>query len=240
MQKNIWLWGWHAVAAALNNQARKVDKILIQRQHWNKIQEICHASLLSKIFIAEPHQLNMIANGNSHQGVAILTSQIDFYSIKEWLNVPRETSCLIVADLIQDAHNMGAIIRTAAAFNASGLVVTNRNCAPFDGHLAKSASGALEYLPIIEVVNIANTIDLLQKNDYTVYGLDASGNNNWKMNKKAVIILGQEGKGLRKLTKDKCDYLLSINTSEKFPVLNVSVAAGIAMSRFLDRVIYEN
>lgn len=238
----IWIWGWHAITAALNNRQRKLIKICFLEQHKKRLQEILEKSLHKNTKIN--YEIMEVARmdrlfGRNHQGIAIQVTDINFWNLKDWLAKEEsrkvEKSVIIACDLLEDAHNLGAIIRTAAAFKASAVLITKTKCAPIDGVLAKSAAGGLEIVPIIKVANLSNALIELKDHFYTVFGLDENGSTKWDVCcDKAVIVMGQEGSGLRHLTKKNCDQILSINTNKEFPTLNVSVAAGIAISRFLD------
>lgn len=255
MRNMVWIWGVHAVIAALENRIEKVEKIFITEKYRQKIYDIlskkrpgiCQQKKedpLSRISIEIiPMQKLDQLFGQNHQGIAIYIEQIKFWQLNEWITAQmQENSLLIACDLIEDPHNLGAIIRTAAAFNANGILITANKQAPFNGTLFKSAAGGIEHIPIVQVVNLATSLKVLQKEYYMIFGLDGTGVQDWqpflKKNKinKNVLIFGQEGKGLRDLTKKSCDMLLAINTNENFPVLNVSVAAGVAIARFSGRI----
>jgi len=226
----IWLWGWHVLTSIIENNSRKIKKILILEKHYEKVKKIINNV---QIEFASENTLNKMF-GLNHQGVAIYVEQIKFWELNEWIEKQNHKSFLIACDLIEDPHNLGAIIRTGAAFGANGLLITKKKSAPFLGSLAKSAAGGLEFLDIIQVSNLVNSLQKLQQNNFHVYGLDERGNNIWNKKDKCVLVLGQEGNGLRQLTKKTCDDTISINTKKNFGVLNVSVAAGIAISRLLD------
>lgn len=226
----VWIWGWHAVNAILLRRSRKIFAIYALNQHFSKIS----AMTSLKISVVSLGKMNDMF-GRNHQGIAIYVEQIKFWDLNTWLEAQPAKSTLIACDLIEDPHNLGAIIRTAAAFSACGILVTKLKSAPFEGVLSKSAAGGLEFIPIIAVANLATSLKVLQKNGYMVYGLDEGGLMQWDISERNVIVLGQEGRGLRDLTRRSCDVIIGIDTNEEFPTLNVSVAAGIAVSRFLDR-----
>jgi len=237
----IWIWGWHAVVGALNNSQRRLLKICVLDRHRAKVAEILAKTQHSRARIEYeilPQNIMDRRFGRNHQGIAVLVTDICFWNLGDWLRKQEadkvEKSVVIACDLLEDAHNLGAIIRTAAAFKASAVLVTKAKSVPIDGVVAKSAAGGLERIPIIKVANLSTALREFKENFYTVFGLDENGATKWEICQRAVIVLGQEGGGLRCLTKKNCDQILSIKTCKEFPTLNVSVAAGIAISRFLD------
>ena len=143
---------------------------------------------------------------------------------------------LIVLDQITDPQNMGAIIRSMNFFGAKTIITTKDHSAEINGSLAKSASGSLESVNIIEVTNLAMSLDKIRKNNFIIIGLDENSEvyienmKDYKDHKKALV-LGSEGKGLRRLTKEKCDLLMSINNKNNinFTTLNVSVSSAVAL-----------
>jgi len=242
MSQNTWIWGTHATTATLAKRMTYIQKIMLTEQARQKFHQILANCNLS----AHPHIKNIDFEfvhgskmdqmfGRNHQGIALFVRQIKFWSLNEWIDTQGSKSTIIACDLIEDPHNLGAIIRSAAAFKINGILVTKDKQAPFEGTLAKSAAGGLEHIPIIQVVNLATAIKQLQKHFYMAFGLDERGGTNWHICDRNIIVLGQEGKGLRELTRKCCDELISIETNKEFPTLNVSVAAGIAIAKFMQK-----
>jgi 23S rRNA (guanosine2251-2'-O)-methyltransferase len=237
---NIWIWGWHSVESVLKNRSRGVSKIFLLERNISRFEKSLlkytnEQNLNKCVEIVNQHKMDNMFGGN-HQGVAISCTELNPWNLKDWVREQssKKKSFLVACDHLEDGHNLGAIIRTAAAFNADGLLMTKIRNAPLDGVVAKSAAGALEILPIIKVANLANSLQFLQENEYMVFGLDENGVTDWPKPDRVVIVLGQEGNGLRELTKKTCDAIISINTNKAFSTLNVSVAAGIAISRYLE------
>lgn len=228
----IWIWGWHVLEAIIKNRSRKIFRIQTLKKYEEKIFDIL-GDMYTSIEIVDKNHLD-INYGKNHQGIAMQVSQINFLLLKDWLKKQGEKSVLIACDLLEDTHNLGAIIRTSRALGASGILVTKKKTAPFNGHLVKATAGGLESFDVIQVGNLATSLDFLRESGYTIYGLDHRGSKEWKVQDRSVIVLGQEGNGMRYLTKKKCDSIISIHTQKDFSVLNVSVAAGIIISKFLE------
>jgi len=143
-----------------------------------------------------------------------------------------EYSLVIVLDGVEDPHNLGAILRTADASGADGVLIPERRAAGITGTVAKASAGASEHLPVAKVTNVARTLEELKSKDLWIVGLDERGKQSYdevdyKMN--CAVVLGAEGKGLHDLVSKKCDFLVSIPMLGKVPSLNVSVAAGVVL-----------
>ena len=151
---------------------------------------------------------------------------------------------MIALDQVTDPQNVGAIIRTFSFFGGENLLITKDHSSEINGSLAKSASGALESVNIIKVTNLSMTLKKIRKKGFTIIGLDENSdvilhNTNDYSNEKKVLVMGSEGKGLRRLTKENCDFLVSIanNNDSDFNTLNVSVSSAIALYEFMGRDI---
>lgn len=228
----VWVWGWHVFISVLEHKKRKIYKINTLKNHYQKVIEITK-NLNIEISIVDNYYMNL-HYGTSHQGIALKVDQIIMYSLTNWLDMQykKEKVVLIACDLLEDPYNLGAIIRTGAALGADGLLITKKKSAPINGAVAKAAAGALEILPIIQVSNLACALTTLKEFNYKVYGLDHRGETVYDVHKKSVVVLGQEGSGLRELTKKRCNDIISIHTKTDFSVLNVSVTAGIILHEF--------
>ena len=231
----LWIYGTHACQAALKNPRRNIFEIAYQ-----------NAKALEKFSINNPVPLSSFKSklvdrnwfdskfGNDavHQGIALLVAPLDEFSPDDLANDTDQNQLLIILDQVNDPHNVGAIIRSAAAFNAKAIVTTNRNAPEESAVLAKSASGALEFIPIMKYVNLASAIQELKNMGFWIYGFAESGSTplgKVKFSGKVALILGAEGTGMRDLTKKNCDFLIHLETSGDFSTLNVSNAAAVAM-----------
>lgn len=228
----LWLWGTHAVRSALANPARKSKKLLISA---NGAQELRQLAAKAKVPVeaADHHAIDRALPREAvHQGAALLTTpldEIDIHDAIEGIPAPRR---LVLLDQVTDPHNLGAILRSSAAFGACGVIVQDRNSPPEGGVLAKAASGALEIVPIIRVVNIARTLDELGELGFLRLAFAdeaAEPIERLDLDRDLVLALGAEGEGLRRLTREKCDVAVRLPTRPEMPSLNVSNAAAIAL-----------
>jgi 23S rRNA (guanosine2251-2'-O)-methyltransferase len=178
-------------------------------------------------------ELDRMAGTASHQGVVAVTSSKQYADVEDVLAAKRgEYSLVVVLDGVEDPHNLGAILRTADAAGADGVVIPERRAAGVTGTVAKASAGASEHLPVAKVTNISRTIEELKSRNLWIIGLDERAKQNYdsvdyKMN--CAIVLGAEGKGVHDLVAKKCDFLVSIPMLGRVPSLNVSVAAGIVL-----------
>ncbi len=225
------IYGKHAAVAALSNPMRKIKRVLVTKNSKEELGEKVFSGI-KNLQLTEAKKLDdMLPREAVHQGVAVECEPLEQPSLQEWLKAENNKPVLIL-DQVSDPHNVGAILRSGAAFDVGALIVTDRNAPAESGVMAKSASGALEILPLISVGNLVQAIELLKKSGYWIYGLDGEAKQNIsqaKMDKKTALVLGAEGKGLRRLTGEHCDVLVRLPISSKMESLNVSNAAAIAL-----------
>jgi 23S rRNA (guanosine2251-2'-O)-methyltransferase len=223
--------GIHPVREALR-AGRPLDKVLIAKgsagPRIQEIVELCRTASIPVRF--EPREtLDRASKGVSHQNVIAFGAAHDYISLDA---IAAASQLIVVLDGIEDPHNLGAIIRTAHAVGAGGVVVPERRAAPLTETVARSAAGALEYLPVARVTNINQTLERLKEAGYWIYGLDERGTEIYstvQWNVPSVIVLGAEGKGLHQAVQKHCDVLVRIPMAGAVSSLNVSVAAGIVL-----------
>ena len=230
--QSVWLYGRHAVLAALANPDRKLERLLATRDVADRhAADFAGASAKAEILSREDLAQRLPA-GAVHQGIAALVAPLEEPQIEDLLARCGDDALVLALDQVTDPHNVGAILRSAAAFGVAGLIVTERHAPADTGVLAKAASGALEIVPLVRAVNLARTLDQLQRSGLLALrarrSAATSAIGDLDLGGRACIALGAEGEGLRRLTAEKCDRLVTIPTEAKLASLNVSNAAAIA------------
>ncbi len=225
------IYGKHASLAAISNPMRKIKRVLLTKNTRDEIGEKAF-SKVKNIQLVEGKKLDdMLPREAVHQGIAVECDALLAPSLTEYLSENNEKN-VVVLDQVSDPHNVGAILRSAAAFDVGAVIVTDRNAPAESGVMAKSASVALEIVPLIAVGNLSQAIEILKKAGYWIYGLDGEAKqiiSQVKFGKKTALVLGAEGRGLRRLTSERCDALVRLPIAEKMESLNVSNAAAIAL-----------
>ena len=228
----VTLFGLHAVEAALANPARPVAKLLATDNAARRIEAAIAARGVAPEPVT-PRQLDqMLGPDTVHQGIALETEPLPEPSLDELLENAVAGRPLVILDQVTDPHNVGAILRSAAVFGCGGLVMTRRHSPPLNGTLAKSASGALELVPVHLTQNLARLLAELKQSGITVIGLDGTAQDTLDdapFPPSVALVLGAEGKGLRQLTAETCDRLCRIEADGALASLNVSNAAAVAL-----------
>lgn len=232
--QRLWLYGRHAVAAALANPDRRVRKVLATRNGADWLAENGVApDALSKVEIGKPHIIDRaLPPGAVHQGVAAEVFDLPRTRLKDICAEPRAGEAVLVLDQITDPQNIGAIFRGAAAFGARAIIVQDRRTPPLAGALAKAAAGAIETLPCVKAVNIARSLEALADLGYFTIGLtgDASATlDDVDRAQPIALALGAEGAGLRALVASTCLERVRIPIAPAMESLNVSTAAAVAL-----------
>jgi 23S rRNA (guanosine2251-2'-O)-methyltransferase len=229
------IYGWHSVKAALENPDRKLHRLLATENAARRLAED-GVQLPGNVELVRPEAIAARLGPEAvHQGLLAETDPLPSRDIDD-LDPDR---VVLVLDQITDPHNVGAILRSAAAFAASAVVTTARHSPEATGVLAKAASGALEYVPIITVPNLARALDALKRRNIFVVGLDSSGSVDLAhaaLRAPLALVLGGEGKGLRQLTRATCDVVARLDLPGKLKSLNVSNAAALALHIAMSRI----
>jgi 23S rRNA (guanosine2251-2'-O)-methyltransferase len=235
-ESQTWLYGIHTVFAVLANPARRYSRILI-----------CEPALADRIAANSPAERQTeietvsrdyleatLPDGAVHQGIAVLAAPLAPVYLEDLCNQvgTQPQARIIVLDQVTDPHNIGAIVRTAAAFAATAVIVQDRHTPPVTGVLAKAASGGLEHCPIVRVTNLARALEALKRAGVWCIGLDSAAAQRLrgaKISGSIALVLGAEGGGMRRLTREMCDALACIPQSGQLASLNVSNAAAIGL-----------
>jgi 23S rRNA (guanosine2251-2'-O)-methyltransferase len=227
------LFGVHAVEAALANESRSINRLLMTENAEHKL-----SALVAKRGVApervSPRDLDRLLGPETvHQGVMLETQLLEEPVLADLAEIAAGGGGpLIVLDQVTDPHNVGAVLRSAAVFGAAGVVMHRRHSPPLNGTLAKSASGALELVPVVMAGNLARALAELREAGFTILGLDGEAETlleDEPLTGPVALVLGAEGKGLRQLTRDTSDRLVKIATGGILDSLNVSNAAAIAL-----------
>ena len=239
-----WIWGKHSVFEALISK-RAINRIWCTSEIFSSEKfYILLKDLKSKGVLVEEvswNRLSQLTCGASHQGVALQLAHSKTISLEKLIDVSKNNSrnpIILALDGITDPHNVGAIIRSAEAFDCKGIIIPQRRSAGLTGTVSKVAAGALEHLPVSRVVNLNRSLEELKKNGFLIIGLSGDGQLSIsKFHEKTplVVIVGAEDKGISLLTQKKCDYLLSIPLKGKTSSLNASVAAAISLFHLSSR-----
>ncbi|WP_212373813.1 23S rRNA (guanosine(2251)-2'-O)-methyltransferase RlmB [Acetobacter persici] len=227
-----WLFGTHAVAAALANPNRVFQRLMVTEPEHPALLAAKEAGAVIRIepeIVQRARLDDLLGEEAVHQGVAALVKALPNLTLEEALARPGP---VLVLDQVTDPRNVGAILRSAAAFGAACLVVQDRNAPEETAVLAKAASGALETVPMVREVNLSRAIEALQKGGCWTVGLDAGGGlldgPSFK-GRRVALVLGAEGKGLRRLTRESCDEIAGLYMPGEMESLNVSVAAAVGL-----------
>ncbi len=223
--EKLWIYGKHSAEAALRNKSRKIYQVMVTQNCFNLFKDILptHAEVTNDRKIS-----HTVGQDAVHQGIAVLVAPLNDGNLEK----TELGNLVVVLDQVTDPHNVGAVMRSASAFGAGAVINTFRNSPPEGGVLAKSASGAMEYVRYVRVRNLADTITFLKQKGFWVAGLDADGEepvSKLGSYEKLAIVMGAEGRGLRQKTREFCDLLVKIPIKSLQESLNVSNAAAIAL-----------
>lgn len=231
MDNSYWISGIHAVQAALNNKERDVLEVVVLEENLNKLLNankikisVQNKKFFNKIFKSEDKNF-------THQGVAAKIRPLLKKNLENLLQ-DNNLNTVVFLDQINDPRNIGSIIRNCVAFNIKYLILENNSVNLKSNAMHKASSGYIENISIIEVSNINNALIKLKKENFFIYGMDSNGGRELgsvNFVKKKIIILGSEGKGIRKNVSEKCNQLIKIKMNKETESLNVSNASAIIL-----------
>jgi 23S rRNA (guanosine2251-2'-O)-methyltransferase len=221
------LYGWHTVKAALENPERRIRRLLATENAARRLAAETQAKQVAPQIVRPDAIAAQLAPDAVHQGLLAEADPLPDPALDELAG-----GLALVLDQITDPHNVGAILRSAAAFAVAGVVTTARHSPEASGALAKAASGALEYVPIIHVTNLARGLAALKAAGFLLVGLDSDGEADLAevaLSAPLALVIGAEGKGLRQLTRATCDLVARLDLPGRIRSLNVSNAAALAL-----------
>ncbi|HXS42865.1 MAG TPA: 23S rRNA (guanosine(2251)-2'-O)-methyltransferase RlmB [Stellaceae bacterium] len=243
-ESSPWLYGHHAVAAALGNPRRRLRRLVSLAENAAAVAQLAAAAAarlpageLPEVLPREAFD-ELLHPGAVHQGIAALAEPLPTLALDELLSrlgpaaEDRATRILMLLDRVSDPHNVGAVLRSAAVFGALGVVLPEHGAPPVTGALAKAASGALEAVPLLRVTNLVRCLERLKEAGFWCVGLDSAAPQSLEdldLPPRIALALGAEGAGLRRLVRERCDFLAHLPTRGSLASLNVSNAAAVAL-----------
>jgi len=222
------LYGWHPVTLALTNPRRKIRRLYATENAARRLAEEGIVSPVAAELVRPDAIASRLGPDAVHQG---LLAEVDHLPVRSLADIEPD-GIVLVLDQITDPHNVGAILRSAAAFGVKAIVTTQRHSPEATGVLAKAASGALEYVPVVAVQNLARALNELKELGFQTVGLDSAGQETLgriALRAPLALVLGAEGKGLRQLTRETCDVVARLDMPGAIKSLNVSNAAALAL-----------
>ena len=236
LRKDGFIFGRNNVLEALKSD-REIDKVFVVDSSGGSVSKIISLAAEKHIPIIRLsiQKIESKFPGENHQGVAAAIAVKEYSTLDyvfELAESRNEKPFVIIADEIADPHNLGAIIRSAECFGAHGVIISKRRAVGLTASVEKTAGGALNYMPVVKVTNLASTIDELKERGMWIYCCDMDGDRTYfdeKYDCSVALIVGSEGKGVSKLLKSKCDFVINIPMKGKVSCLNASVAAAVVM-----------
>lgn len=236
------LFGFHAVREAWQNPDRFVHALYITESAMKEFEDHIKtdAKRPAPKIVSKEELDRAFSPGTVHQGIALSCQPLAEVTLMDIIikGTAKNKSVIVMLDQVTDPHNIGAILRSACAFGADGVVMQSKHAPEMTGILAKTACGAADHIDVAYEINLSRALEKLQENHYTVIGLDehaGKGFNDLPKYERAVIVLGAEGPGIRRLVKDHCDVLVTLPTQPPIASLNVSNAAAVALYALCSR-----
>ena len=230
----IWLYGAHAVQYALLNAQRRVLRLLLTKEAESSFEyEKFIGKRKIKPEIVDRGLIEKFCGRDAvHQGIAALCEGLPPLELQELIQNLDKNAIIVVLDQVTDPHNVGAILRSCAAFNVNALIIPDKNSPPLSGVLAKASCGGLELVPVLKVVNLSQALEQLKQGGFWCLALDPAGEKTLAESKnfdRIAIVFGAEGEGLRRLTKESCDIMVRLPMQRDIGSINVSNAAAISL-----------
>ena len=230
--------GIHAVREALEAGSAFDRIVIVKGRQDSRIEEIVQLARERGVSVRfeDRGQLDRLANSRNHQGVVAIAASREASTLEDILanvnNSKNQAGLIVLLDGVEDPHNLGAVLRTALAAGAHGVVIPERRAAGLTDTVARASAGAIAHLPIAKVTNLVRAMEELKEAGYWLVGLDEEGKQSYTevdYTSATGIVMGSEGKGLHELTRKRCDFVVSLPTSGPVKSLNVSVATGVVL-----------
>jgi 23S rRNA (guanosine2251-2'-O)-methyltransferase len=227
------IYGVHAVYEALASRRLPIERIHIAREaHSAKLKEILELARERGVAVRKEERLvlDRLAEGAVHQGIIAISAALSYAEFDTLFKSNRPL--VVILDGVEDPHNLGAVMRTAEACGATGIVVPERHSAPLSATVVKASAGASAYIPIVRVKNIVNAVDEMKARGLWVVGVDPAGAQEWTgfdYTSPVALVFGGEHRGLRRLVREHCDVLVRLPMLGKIASLNISVAAAVVL-----------
>lgn len=218
--------------AAILNEKREILRTIVLESCKDFLSEFKHCKSLNPEVVDRNYFSAIFGKDSTHQGCAVFVKKICDFAIEDLIKDDSDDRPIVFLDQIADPQNIGSILRAAAVFGARAVVVTENHSPELTPAIAKAASGALETIPLIRVVNLVHSVNALKKQGFWIIGLaEESGKmiNEIKLDGKFVFVIGNEGEGMRRLTRDSCDFLVKLPVLGEFTTLNAAQAATISL-----------
>lgn len=230
-KQSLILYGRHAVLAALQNPKRQIFKILCTKENADEIRRVCN---ISPQIVDRKEIDKLFPQDAVHQGFALFCSRLPDFSLEEIIDMAnnKDTCHILILDQVTDPQNIGTIIRSAVAFDTLALVLQDKNSPLESAAMDKASVGMIEHLPISRVTNLARAIEQLKAAGFWIVGMDGYATttlNDLNTSGKIAVVMGSEGKGMRRLVEESCDISVKLPMSPLAESLNVATAAAIVL-----------
>lgn len=230
-----YVYGKNIVSEKLNNKDQDIVELFVLKGRHDDLIKLAKAQRI-KVNVVNKNDIEKMVNGN-HQGVVATVKPYEYAKLEDIIS-DKEYPLIVVLDQLEDPHNFGAIIRTAAAVGVDGIVILNRRSVGVTATVTKIAAGALDHVKIVQVNNLKRTIDELKDLGYWIVGSDLRNAQNYtdidyKM--KTVLVMGSEGSGMSRLVRESCDFIAKIPIADGVESLNVSVATGVLLYEIVNQ-----
>ncbi|MBN1385233.1 MAG: 23S rRNA (guanosine(2251)-2'-O)-methyltransferase RlmB [Elusimicrobia bacterium] len=226
------IYGRHPVYEALSAGKRNFKKILIAKHFKGDIvNHILSIARKKKIIVQFVESRKLVSFSPNNQGVVAYVSQKEYIQFEQMIKLLKEKkdAAVCILDGIEDPQNLGTIIRSAVCFGIDAIIVQHRAAAGISTGTSKASAGAIEHIPIVRIANIVYAIEALKKNGFWIYGADMSGESmpEKEIKGKVAVVIGSEGSGMQRTTKEKCDFLIKIPITQKIGSLNAAMSASV-------------